>query len=276
VLESWVVVRAIGQMNFLLVSLSYPGRVSPELGWWSRPYLYHAIVLLPVALGWPLYLLALAGIVVAVRRRDVADRLLLGVLVPYLLAIGRIPLGVPRYILPVVPIIVLLAARAAVSWRRLGVAALAAVWLYSLAFTATQIRLVSFDQQREVARWIATHIPERPVRVGFPGWLSDYYGLRPFLEREGLTPSPAGSGFWLFQRPEVFVVPQFQAVLIERDTPTGKDAQTLAALADGSRGYREAARWTPWFLHRDLYSRLDPTLGFGLGSYGFIVYVREH
>src|SRR5439155_1333903 len=67
---------------------------------------------LPFGLGWPLAVVALAGVVVALRRHELADRIVLAALLPYFLVIGSSRVTFSRYLLPLFPGLLLLAARA--------------------------------------------------------------------------------------------------------------------------------------------------------------------
>ena len=55
-------------------------------------YLFHLAYSLPEAMGWPLYLLALAGLVWALARRGARETILLAFAVPYLLVIVTLEL----------------------------------------------------------------------------------------------------------------------------------------------------------------------------------------
>ncbi len=257
--------------------------LTPTLGWYGRPYCYELVASFPFTLGWPLYALALAGIGVALWRHERADRLLLASLVSYFLVVARYPLVFPRYLLPLFPGLVVLAARAVADfsrWRRARVAMLAAVWAYSLVFTATQVARFSFDQRRELARWIKEARPaarERPVAVPHVMRTLDYFRLAGPLARAGLRSVQVDDGHWLDGQPEVFVLPEWKAIEIHRDRPASPAARELERLEAGTAGYRAAARWSSWFLQRDFYTHLDPAFAGDLwqGEVGYTVYLRE-
>jgi len=149
----------------------------PSLGWYGRPYLYQLVAGLPFGLGWPLAVVALAGVVVALRRHELADRIVLAALLPYFLVIGSSRVTFSRYLLPLFPGLLLLAARALCDLPRAPRAALlATVLAYSLVLATSQVARFSTRQQREIARWIA--------------------GLRPpgSAERLRVAVPPAGTG----------------------------------------------------------------------------------
>jgi len=74
--------------------------------------LYHLGVSLPVGLEWPLFLLALVGVGVSLRRRTPGDALLWLFVVPYFLLLAGAERKFLRYVVPLLPVLVLLAARA--------------------------------------------------------------------------------------------------------------------------------------------------------------------
>jgi hypothetical protein len=74
-------------------------------------WLYHAIHSLPDGLGWPLTLAVAGGVIAALLRRRPADGLLLAFILPYYLLIGTAETKFSRYLLPIIPALLLLAAR---------------------------------------------------------------------------------------------------------------------------------------------------------------------
>lgn len=77
-------------------------------------YLFHLAYSLPEAMGWPLYLLALAGLVWALVGRGARETVLLAFAVPYLLVIVTWSSRFERYAIPLLPGLTLLAAAAVV------------------------------------------------------------------------------------------------------------------------------------------------------------------
>jgi hypothetical protein len=73
-------------------------------------YLFHLAYSLPQAMGWPLYLLALAGLAWALGRRGPQEAILLAFPVPYLLVIITWSSRFERYVIPLLPCLTLLAA----------------------------------------------------------------------------------------------------------------------------------------------------------------------
>ena len=283
VLQVDAMLAGMGWLRSLVATGAFlNNRVVPSLGWYGRPYLYELVASLPYALGWPLYAVALLGVGVAVWRRELADRVILGALVPYFLVIGASPTTFPRYLMPLFPGLVVLAARAVTDvprWPRARAAALAGVLAYSFAFAASQVETISFTQQEQVAAWIANARPrggpDAPgPRVAYPRTLGAYVALAGYLRRAGLTPISADDGHWLDGAPDAFVLPEWLEIAIRREPPGNPMARDLERLTSGEAGYREGARWTTRYFQRGVYARLDPGLLPGLGSYGFTVYLR--
>lgn len=73
--------------------------------------LYHLGISFPVAMEWPLYLLALGGLAWALYRRREADVLLLLFLIPFFALLLPAERKFLRYVTPMVPVLALLAAR---------------------------------------------------------------------------------------------------------------------------------------------------------------------
>jgi len=264
-------------------SLFFPANhLAPTLGWYGRPYAYQLVASLPFVLGWPLHLLALAGLVLTLRRCDVGDRIVLATLLPYFAVIGWWSATFPRHLEPLVPGLVICAARASFTKHGNGrVALFGAVWLYTAALAITHVARFSTDQQHDVARWIASNV--RPatgaeVRVAAPTIEpTDYYQLRKALQGAGLRPITVGDTDWLRDDPDAFVLPSWLATTIRRDRSESVAAGQLADLVGGRAGYRLGQAWPPSrYLDDALYTRLAPAFQGDLweGEIGFTVYVR--
>lgn len=254
-------------------------RLVPSLGWVGTPYVYELVATFPSAFGWPLWLLSLAGIAVALWSRTREDWILLGAFATYFVSMGASPLMYARYILPLAPALLVLAARAGValaSRSAAGWACLGAVWLYTFVLAASSVSGTSLAQQKEVAAWIAAQPEVRPgTRVAMPRRGAEWYSLTPFLARAGLEPVMMAEGDWLRAPTDVLVVPEMLAIGIRRDAPDSVSARDLARLEAGEGGFRVAKRWPMEYLHRGLYAWADPGLSPVLGTCGFTVYVRD-
>jgi hypothetical protein len=99
-----------------LFEVHHSQRGHGQLFWYLPPAaIYHAIVSLPIGLGWPLWSLSLGGVALAVRNRRPADWLLLLAVVPYYLVLADSNLRFLRYVVPLLPPLSILAARCVVS-----------------------------------------------------------------------------------------------------------------------------------------------------------------
>ncbi len=75
----------------------------------------HLRLTLPHGLGWPLTVLAALGLGRAIVRRRPEDVLLLSFAIPFIVLISSVRITFPRYVLPVVPLLLVLAAEAGAS-----------------------------------------------------------------------------------------------------------------------------------------------------------------
>ncbi|HEY7509356.1 MAG TPA: phospholipid carrier-dependent glycosyltransferase [Vicinamibacteria bacterium] len=128
-------------------------------------------------LAGPLTLATLAGVVLAAMRRTPADVLLLSFAVPYFLLVGASQSHSPRYLVPLLPVYVLLAARLAVAawrrpaWRPVTAAAAAAALLVALAATVVRLRDLTLPDTRQAAReWIESRVPDGSTVALEWGW----------------------------------------------------------------------------------------------------------
>lgn len=278
----------LGGMQLLYFQTTYGvagltnNHLTPTLGWYGRPYLFQLVAELPFSLGWPLYLAALAGAGVALWRREQADRLLLVVVGAFFLSIGASRAVPPRYLMPIFPGLVILAARAlfvAQLPRWAGRTLLACVWLYSAVLTVTQVARFSFDQQRGVAAWIAAHphASGRTPTVGYPWVILDYYRLEQPLRDHGLKSVRIKEGKWFDDPPDFIVIPEWYEISVDRDRDSATAAEDLARIRAGEGGFRRGPSWRSRYLQSELYTWLDPAYAGDLwqGEIGFTVYVRD-
>lgn len=253
-----------------------------SLGWYGRPWLIHLVATLPFTLGWPAYAASLLGVGVALRRRTDVDRVLLVMIAVYVVTLGLPTPTFPRYVLPLGPAFVVLAARALLGLR-LPLRAIAvlctAIVAYGHVLGASQVARFSYDQQLGVASWLRA-VAERdqaPLRVGYPQPLAAYFALREPLLRAGLSPVPKPDGRWFEGSPEAFVMPEWLATATRRDRNVAARLAALDDLESGRAGYREVARWRSSYFQEDLYTWLDPAFASDLfmGELGFRVYLRD-
>jgi 4-amino-4-deoxy-L-arabinose transferase-like glycosyltransferase len=284
---SQLMLRELGWLRYMnaQAAIAVPNaHLAPSLGWYGRPWLYQLVASLPYAFGWPLYLLSLLGLSDALRSRTRADRVLLAGIGAAFLVIGSANVTYPRYLLPLCPGLLVLAARAGVGTqggvRSARGAALAAAWAYALVLAGTQVARTSYDQQLELARWLASarraQASAVPATVGVPAHTTLYYRLCETLRREGLDCAPIEDDAWLTTDAQVIAIPHWYEIAMRRDRPEGPASAALAQIAAGRTPFREVRRVDSWFLQQDLYRRLDPAFAVDLaqGSVGFTVYAR--
>lgn len=281
--------RVVGQMrwvNFMSTGGDWRpanAHLSPDVGWRGSPYLYRLVASLPFALGWPLALVAVAGVGFAVVRRAPADRVLLVGVAAYVVLLGQTSVSFTRYLVPLLPALAILAARALAALPvRGGVRAAIALAIvgYGFALGFSQVARFSYDQQIAVARWIRDTFPRESwpdLGVVVPAQPARYFQLEEPLARVGIAQRTAKPGQWLEGAPEVFVLPEWYATSVRRDRARAAQRPDLDRLESGAAGYVEAARWSSRYLQQELYTRLDPAFAVDLytGAIGFRVYVRE-
>ncbi|MDA0711144.1 MAG: tetratricopeptide repeat protein [bacterium] len=153
----------------------------------TTPYLFYLTHILRDALGYPLELSALVGILLILRQRTTPGLLLLGWLIPYFLLVGGLHTKPIRYATPMIPALCILGAMTSLyvgRWFRkrhtrayLLPAVLLAIptVMYALAFT----RIYGTEDSRITAsRWIAKNLPDQASilteRGGFPTqWMGE-------------------------------------------------------------------------------------------------------
>jgi 4-amino-4-deoxy-L-arabinose transferase-like glycosyltransferase len=253
-----------------------------SLGWYGRPWLVHVVATLPFAMGWPAYAASLLGVVTALRRRTIVDRILLVTITVYFVLLGLPYPTFPRYVLPLLPALVVLAARALLGLRlpaRPRALLCAAVVAYGFVLGGTQVARFSYDQQFAVAAWLRALADGgvAPLRVAFPAELQNYYRLLDPLKRAGLRPARRTAEHWLDGSPEAFVLPEWLAINARRDRKDETRLAAVDALESGHAGYREVARWRSTYFQEGFYTWLDPAFAADLymGEIGFRVYLRD-
>jgi hypothetical protein len=269
-----------------VISLLAPfanNKLAPSIGWWSRPWLHQAIAGLPYVLGLPFAVLGFVGVLAAAWRRLPADRLLLATLLPYFAYIGSSAVVFPRYLLPMTTGLALLVAALLARVPRRAVAAVVAIVVvgYGLALTTSHLRRFSWQQQWQVARWIAARgvmLPPAERRVGMPWTYGNYFGLVGPLQRFGFKTVGTPDGGWADERPAFFVLPDWYAISVRRDGDAPRKIEQLARLESGETGYRPVHHIPiPRYLQYDVDTCLDPAYAIDLwqGAIGFTIYARS-
>ena len=255
----------------------------PTLGWIGRPGLWQIFAALPFMLGWPLWLLSMAGIALAIVRHGLADRILLLTIAVFLLPTATSTIDAVRYLLPLGPALIVLAARAATALprRSLQFGLLGSIFLYSLTLSFSQLSRLNYDQQGAVAHWLRTELqPQRndgAPRITAPAELWPYYRLAEPTRQAGVRVTPLPPERWFESGVEVVVLPEPYLVRMQRSYPESPRALAVERLIDGEGGYREVGRWESDYFDRASYVRLDPDFAGDLllGEMGFRIYRRS-
>ena len=130
----------------------------------------------------PLVLVAAAGIVIALRRRERADLILLSFGAAYALSLLASHAHFDRYVLPLVPVLAVLAGRG----RTLAIAALVAAVVPLWWSVADASSLTGRDPRLDAAAWIDRTIPTTDTIAADPSTL-------PLTGRAGRTPCAPGA-----------------------------------------------------------------------------------
>jgi 4-amino-4-deoxy-L-arabinose transferase-like glycosyltransferase len=259
--------------------------ISPTIGWWGRRWVYQLVAVMPYVFGILLALAAVVGLVVALRDRRPADRLLLAAIVPYYAYTGYFTNVYPRYMLPLFPALAILAAAGLARLARPRLAAVLALVVvgYGGALTASQIARFSWDQQIAVGKWLGARLPilgasERMAAVPGNSDHDHFMRIKAPIEAEGFAVTVQRPGQWLKGRPAFFVLPHWMALSIRRDLHRKSMVPALEALESGASGYRPVVDLPiPGYLQRPLDERLDPAFAVELwqGAIGLTIYARE-
>jgi 4-amino-4-deoxy-L-arabinose transferase-like glycosyltransferase len=177
-------------------------------------------------LGWPCAILSLAALVfLGGKKRNRSVWVLGAFVVPYLLAVSTWSMHADRYLLPVVPVLLVLAAALVTDSRvtalgkgrprraRTGIAAVAVLLLAAPMVSAypSYLRGIQSDSRTSAARWIEQHIPGGSYFVMEP-YGPEIYGpqmisqVSPEIRQEVLDLKKGTPNYALL------VVPMFQVV----------------------------------------------------------------
>jgi 4-amino-4-deoxy-L-arabinose transferase-like glycosyltransferase len=209
-------------------------------GYWELTT--RTIELFRFSLGWPLFVLAVAGIAGAVSRRDRRWWLWL-LLVPLSshLTFTWVALYVnDRYLFGGVFVLALFAGAAAADlvdagrWRAAARAVVFVSLAWSLLYAASVNAMMTRDARAVARRWVLARAGIETA-VGAVGWYGPSF---PPPVRTARLETP---GDVRTQRPEFVVVNERFAGRLENERPSGWQ-HAITGLRDGSLGYREAFR----------------------------------
>jgi hypothetical protein len=223
----------------------------------------------PGGLGWPLYLAAVLGLGRALVRRRPEDVVLLSFTLPFLALVSSVRITFPRYVLPVVPLLLVLAAdlvasvaeRFSSSRTRFVFTCAAAVVLLAptLLDSAAFDRIAAREDTRlQAASFVyKTFAPQTRIHVcrgyGAPAINEDRRRPPAFVIEEvdcltGASPPP-DAGFLVTHEHEQLSFSRVHPLLAEW---LEKNGERIAAF-DPYRPYRRGAPVEPWFYRSDAF-----------------------
>ncbi|MBK7972524.1 MAG: glycosyltransferase family 39 protein [Deltaproteobacteria bacterium] len=235
-------------------------------GWLFHPLVYQVVAQWPLCMSWPLYALGLAGVSWAVRRRgDVRNRLvLLGYVVPWVAVVGTATVSFPRYAIPVLVGLVVLAS----AWLDEGFrvrpkavrVALVGVLVASVGYAGWMSLTLAMKlepQSAELAAgWLAKHAPDGSrvaVAIFFPNLPLDRSRLE--VRQVQSVPDWSDAMGWANY---VVVSSEYELALERAETPRFAQRAFLERLRVANEWRLVAEFRPPPFLNEDAYAALDP------------------
>jgi hypothetical protein len=232
-----------------------------------EPGSYLLFAALPFGLGVPLAAAAGIGVAVALRRRTLADVVCLPYLLVTLVALATAPVPFVRYVLPVVPFLALVAARALMDllgsgrqWvRTVGFAALVLVLGYSGIYASQSVVRLTADARAQAEGQLTELIPPG-ASVTETEFANYYPSLDPSLYQIVACPEGTHDPGRLAACGADYLITS--GMLINRalrDPARYATAyRNVQALREGRLGYVRIARFHDTYLHQGLYTALDP------------------
>lgn len=206
--------------------------------------------LVRLSMGWPAFLVSIAGIVVALadaRWRRVALWLIVPAASYYLAFLNVVLYTYDRFLLPIVFVLTMFGGLAvdrvlavAGRGRALRVGAAAALFAYTFLYAAMVDVLMVRDSRYAVERWISANVSGDSL-IGFTFPLQYY----PRLERYRIAEINSTDDL-ARDRPEYFIL---DADYARAEPPTSDIGRMVAGLESGALGYRRVLRdrqRAPW------------------------------
>lgn len=235
-------------------------------GWVFHPLVYQVVAQWPLCMSWPLYAIGLGGLGAAVRRHaDPRNRLLVwGYLVPWIAVVGTATVSFPRYSIPVLMGLIVLAAswldgalRASSKPVRVAVAtAFVAALGYAGWMSGSLARKLEPQSAALAANWLADAAPASSrvaVAIFFPNLPID---VSRFEVRQVQSVADWSEAMgWA----DYVVVSSEYALALERaETPRFAQRVFLERLESDAAWRRVARFQPPPFLNEALYAAFDP------------------
>jgi hypothetical protein len=226
--------------------------------------------LIQISMGWPLFIVGVAGLAMALAApglRRIAVWLLAPVVSYYLAFINVILYNYDRFVIPMCFVLAIFGGLLVdrllslpTTARRWSIAAIGAVFAYTLLYSATVDVLMISDSRYTVEEWMQVHL-RRTDLVGVSG-LREYLPRFGDLHLEDITTVDELRQ----EHPEYVVLNADYARAVPQDTAWG---QMIAGLQGGTLGYqrvglfRHASPW-PWLPagHPDLIGARHETIVF--------------
>lgn len=235
-------------------------------GWVFHPLVYQVVAQWPLCMSWPLYAIGLGGLGAALRRhRDPRNRLLLwGYLVPWIAVVGTATVSFPRYAIPVLMGMIVLAAswldgalRASSGPVRVALAtALVAALIYGGWMSGTLVRKLEPQSAALAASWITDSAPPGSrvaVAIFFPNVPID--ASRFEVRQVQSVPDWSEAMGWADY---VVVSSEYELALERAETPRFAQRVFLERLKTEPAWHRVARFQPPSFLNEGLYAAFDP------------------
>ena len=232
------------------------------LGWW-----YHLKISLPIGLGWLGMFLAATGAVLALKERRPAELTVMAAVLAFYLVMGSGHTVFVRYVLPLLPLLAVLAAGVLARTPKDQHLALALVLVCAqpLYTSWRTLQLLTTPDTRVQARaWIEEQVPEGAAIGNFGGWAGDVK-VRTF------------EGLWLqifYFQASIGQEAMQRAILFLESQPRREPFYTYGIqrtnIEAAAGSIEEIERLEPEFvvLHRHPleYSRIDSTFALELGE----------
>ncbi len=276
--------------------------------WVYVPYLYVIFVGLPFMLGWPVYLMAIAGLVsLAAGDRKVFSHVAAST-VPYFILQGGAETATARYYLPLAPHLTIAAAAAMTSLRKYSVffgnACIAIVVAYSALLVGSQLSRLDGAPQIAIGQALQNAAAEKGGRtaksqrlmVAYPEWTAHKYdAILPHFQRRNIRiaffaqwlraidpdPDPYSARVthvdWLERRRiDAVVLPNRWRAYVLRKREENHETRFYENLINGSLGYEKVADEASRFFTQSLYDWADPALSttWVAGIEGYELYLR--
>lgn len=253
-------------------------------GWVFHPLVYQLVAQWPLCMSWPLYAVGLWGLVRALRHhRDARNGVLLwGYLVPWVAVVGTATVSFPRYAIPVMVGLVVLAAgaidevfRAGQRRQRVALAAVVVAALgYAGGMSATLARKLEPQSAALAASWLADHASggsRVAVANFFPNVPLDPSRFE--VRQIQSVPEWADAMRWADY---VVVSSEYELALMRADTPRFAQRAFIEKLRSESEWRRVARFQPPSFLNEDVYATLDPYFHNHFHAHSIDLYVRTN